>query len=176
MQTVRWVIDGYNLIRRNSRLSAIERRQGSAAARAFLEGELSRFRARKGRGHSVLVVYDGGSVSARNRVTTGLQVLYSGKKENADQRLLDEVRRMEGRMTVNVVTSDLQDIGGRLRGLQVQLYHTDQFSRELWPAGAPDFEDEKPKAPKGREIDFWMQEFGEGPAPSAEDDTTAGEG
>ncbi|MEM7164355.1 MAG: NYN domain-containing protein [Planctomycetota bacterium] len=163
MESVRWIIDGYNLIRREPRLSSVERRQGSAAARAFLDGELSRFRARKGRGHSVLVVYDGGAASARTQVASGFQAIYSGKNHTADLVILDEARKLEGRMAVRVVTSDVQDIGGRLRGLQVSVYSTHRFAQELWPAGSPDFEEEKPKPPKGRDVDFWLREFGEEP-------------
>ena len=60
------------------------------------ESELSRFRARKGRGHSVVVIYDGVDDQARSS-SKGLRIVFPPRGRNADDEILREARRMEGR-------------------------------------------------------------------------------
>lgn len=163
MRDVLWIVDGYNLIRRDPRLSRLERRTGTDAARAFLEGQLGLFRARKGRGHSVVVAYDGVEPSEGRSGRKGLRVLHASDGD-ADALILREARRAENLAEVNVVTNDVKDIVRRLRGLRINCVSVEEFGIDLWKgARKEESEDEaeKPKAPKGDEVDFWLREFGE---------------
>ena len=154
-----WIIDGYNLIRRDPRLSETERDYGAATARSRLESELSRFRARKGRGHAVVVIYDGVDDRARS-TRKGLRIVFPPRGRNADDEILREARRMEGRGDVRIVTSDVRDIRSRLRGLRISPYSSEEFAELLWE-GIDDaaHADEKPEDVTGAEVDYWLGEF-----------------
>lgn len=156
-----WIIDGFNLIRRDPELARLERDGSTGSARAFLEGQLGLFRAREGRGCSVLLVYDGsGASQGGGGARKGLRIAYSGREE-ADVLILAEARRAEGVTDVCVVTSDVQDIAGRVRGLRVRCWSVEQFRSRLWGNASLPSDAEKPKAPRGEEVDFWLREFGE---------------
>lgn len=165
MKQALWIIDGNNLIRRTATLATMERQHGLAAACAFLEAELNRFRARQGRGHSVVVVYDGVTPEAERVAGKGLRILHPRREGNADRLVLDEARRAEGRMEVHVVSSDRRDITSRLRGLRIRIHETAEFAARLWPRGEPGSgataeDPDKPPAPKGGEVNKWLREFG----------------
>ncbi|MGE3166073.1 MAG: NYN domain-containing protein [Planctomycetota bacterium] len=155
-----WIIDGFNLIRRDPQLSRLEREAGTDSARAFLESQLGLFRAREGRGTAVLLVYDGVGVEPGGGGSRkGLRIAYSGKND-ADGVILAEARRAEGIVDVCVVTSDTQDIAGRVRGLRVRCWSVEQFRGRLWGSASLPADAEKPKPPRGEEVDFWLREFG----------------
>lgn len=166
MRSTLWIIDGNNLIRRAASLAAIFEDRGMAEARAVLESELGLFRARQGRGHSIVVAYDGHPPDQPKRpVGKGLRVVYPPSGGDADRVVLDEARRAEGRLDVTVVTSDRADIAGRLRGLRVSIESSESFAGRLFvrasgsgSASTPG--EEKPSAPSGSQLDHWMKEFG----------------
>ena len=165
MQQVLWIIDGNNLIHRTATLAALQRESGFPAACAFLESELSRFRARQGWGHSVVVAYDGISGEAQRVAGKGLRIVRPQREGDADRLVLDEARRAEGRMEVHVVSSDRRDITGRLRGLRVQIHESAEFATQLWPRGDPGSDatpedPDKPPPPKGGDVNKWLREFG----------------
>ena len=159
-----WLVDAYNVIRRDPRLRAVEEERGTEAARLLLESQLRLLRAREGRGVTVAVAYDGTPPHGEGTSTVkGLRILYSGPGRSADDVILAEARRAEGRMQVKVVTSDLHDIARRLRGLRVEHVSVEEFTAELWKgsdrdraAGA-----EKPEEVSGHDVDFWLREFGD---------------
>ena len=159
---VLWIIDGNNVIRRLPHLAELAESQGMEAACRFLESALSAFRARQGRGHSVVVAYDrvdGVSVQRGK----GLRILTASRGGDADRIVLDEARRAEGRMEVNVVSSDRKDITNRLRGLRVKVHSAESFAPQILPKGgsAPtEVQEDKPKSPSAKEVDMWLEEFG----------------
>ncbi|MCA8962496.1 MAG: NYN domain-containing protein [Planctomycetes bacterium] len=166
-----WIVDGNNLIRRDPEYSRMLHRGSWEAASRALEGDLARFRRAQGRGHSVVVVYDGvEGPDSRDRSTKGLRILRAGDRTDADRLVLSEVQRHEGRTEVHVVTSDRQDIGSRLRGLRVIWHTVEEFVGELRRGRtrrqraterlAPEEPEEKPSAPSGHEIDHWLEIFG----------------
>ncbi len=168
MQTHLWIIDGYNLIRREPRLRDAEERHGTAGARAWLESRLIAFLGREGRGHAVALVYDGGPdpyrAPPRHRA---LRVLHPPRGRSADDLILAEARRAGGSAQVTVVTSDLADIGRALRGLRVRHQTVAEFAPLLFrgegadlPAGS-----EKPSTVDGKQVDEWLRRFGADAAP-----------
>lgn len=161
--SVLWIIDAYNVIRRDPTLRALEQGRGTAEARAILESQLGLFRARQGRGHSVVLAYDGHlPPGTATRSSKGLRICYASPGGNADQVVVAEARRAAGRTPVRVVSSDRQDITIRLRGLEVRCYSVEEFRPLLWPDEPGELaDDEKPDAPTGDEVDYWMRQFGE---------------
>lgn len=160
-----WIIDGNNVMRRDPSLAAIVEGTGIEAAERELLARLTRFRGRKGRGHSVVVAFDGVAGEPRRNVK-GLRVIHPRRGVDADRLVLEEARRAEGRMDVHVVSSDRKDIAQRLRGLRVSVHSVEEFRSMLSPrrgsgrdAGAE--EAEKPAPPKGADLDHWLREFGE---------------
>jgi predicted RNA-binding protein with PIN domain len=158
-----WIIDGNNLIHRDPRLRAILEQSGFEPARRFLEAELGR---RRGGGHRFHVVYDGGRVGR----TRGVSVAVARAGKTADEEILRLAREHPGGGTVRIVTSDRADIGRRLAGLSVEWVSVEEFRRVLWAPtgpGAPaagEAAGEKPGPPRGREVDRWLEAFGEGGA------------
>lgn len=156
-----WIIDGNNLIHRDPRLREILQQSGFEGARKFLEAELAR---RRGGGQRFHVVYDGGS--SRRSGAVSVAVARAGR--SADEEILRIARGQGGGGTVRIVTSDRADIGSRLPGLAVEWVSVEEFRRVLWAPtgpGAPTAEDaagEKPAAPRGREVERWLEAFGEG--------------
>ncbi|MEM7263890.1 MAG: NYN domain-containing protein [Planctomycetota bacterium] len=170
-----WIIDGNNLIQRDRTLRETLRRAGWDGACRTLESELAQLKRRKGRGTSVVVAYDGvAEHGERDRSTKGMRIVRAGVGRDADQVVLEEARRHEGRTQVHVVSDDRQDIGSKLRGLRVQWHSVEAFvttelrrrrggarSRGTSRSGGveEDPADEKPAPPKGAEVDRWLQIF-----------------
>lgn len=164
-----WIVDGNNFIHRDRELSGVLRRSGMESACKVLASELAAFRRRQGRGHSVVLVFDGVSEERSIRFK-GFRVLRPGPGQDADRLVLDEARRHEGRMHVHVITSDRADITTRLRGLDIICHSVEEFSHVLRPRRrrrvAPEPIEEaldKPAPPKGAEVDRWLEIFGEDP-------------
>ncbi len=164
-----WIIDGNNLLHRDPRLRAILQQSGFDAARRFLESELGR---RRGAGHQFHVVYDGGGGSSSGQVKIGV----ARPGTSADDEILRLARAHGGQQDLKVVTSDRHDIGLRLADLSVQWVSVEAFRKVLWDAGqipgggalraAAQAEEvnEKPRAPRGADVDHWLKEFGEEPS------------
>jgi len=156
---ITWIIDGNNLMHRDPRLRAILQQSGFEAARRFLEAELGR---RRQGGAHFHVIYDGGTGSRPSRVAT--DVAQSG--QSADDQILRLARERGGRgESLRVVTSDFNDIGSRLSGLSVEWVSVEAFRQVLWGqsrrdvASGEDRVEEKPRPPRGKEVDRWLQIF-----------------
>ncbi|MCI0652143.1 MAG: NYN domain-containing protein [Planctomycetes bacterium] len=166
MQGSVWIIDGYNVIRRDGRLRAEEAARGTPSARRMLEVALGAFRRAAGRGAAIVLVYDGAPDRDRSGGgAAGLRILYPPRGQKADDVILAEARRADGSKRVHIVTSDIRDIGSRLRGLRVEHISAEEFSRRLEEAAAPGAEDgaaEKPGAQSNSEVDLWLRRFGGG--------------
>ena len=99
------IIDGYNLIRQSSSLSPLDARSLEHGREALLE-RLAAYR--KVRGHPITVVFDGwGGFSpiSTEQSKQGVQVVYTGKGETADEWIKRRVKKVQYGA---VVTSDLE--------------------------------------------------------------------
>jgi len=88
--------------------------------------------------------------------------------QSADEQILRMARERGGRgESLRVVTSDFNDIGSRLSGLSVEWVSVESFRQVLWGQRRGDFGsaeegvDEKPRPPRGKEVDRWLQVFEE---------------
>ena len=157
-----YIIDGYNVLRR---IFAGEfARSSLAEAREFLERKLRAFRQAQGRDCRVLLVFDGQAVAFESpRGEAGFRILFSRAPRTADDVILDLCRDLEGRGEVCVVTSDLRDIGHRVRGLRCRHLTAEEFSDllEAGTRGAADPEvAERSRTPSSGEVDGWLRDFG----------------
>jgi predicted RNA-binding protein with PIN domain len=97
------IIDGYNLIRQSDSLSLVDARNLEQGRETLIERLVAY---KKIRGHPITVVFDGwGGVNLSSTRTRhkGIQVVYTGKGETADEWIQ---RRVEGVRYGAVVTSD----------------------------------------------------------------------
>ena len=95
---MRWLVDGYNVIRRAPDLAALER-QGLEAARRALCQRLARVA--QGSGDTFVVVFDGAGAGGSGLGPAGVRVLFSSARESAD-RVIARMARDGGA----VVSSD----------------------------------------------------------------------
>src|SRR5215813_11290457 len=81
---MRWLIDGYNLIRRSPELAAAERASLDAGRRALCH--LLAAAARR-RGDQFTVVFDGSGRGGADTASAGVSVVFSSARETADRVL-----------------------------------------------------------------------------------------
>jgi predicted RNA-binding protein with PIN domain len=158
-----FIIDGYNLLHRLRGVAAAGR--DLEAARGELERRLRAFLRAAERGTRVILVYDGARAGpGRRRGGEGLDVVFSRPPQSADDVVLELCRRFEGRGRIEVVTSDLQDIGIRLRGLECRHWTSEAFAahlaERLRPRGLQAGAGEKPRRTEPSEVDDWLRAFG----------------
>lgn len=98
------IIDGYNLIRRSTVLSAIE-------AASFERGRLELIRKlalyRQAKNHSITVVFDAGAsdnISIERDRLSGINILYSEMGQTADEVIISLARKLKNQAIV--VSSD----------------------------------------------------------------------
>ena len=139
-----WLIDGYNVIRRDPELSALDRRSLEDGRSGLLRLMAHAVRASS---DEFVVVFDGVRASGAPPSGRRVQVLFSRPPEKADDVLVRLARQRGPGATV--VTSDrtVQDAVRRGRGAVVS---ADSFlSRLTAPASADDEPDDEPRpAPK----------------------------
>ncbi|MCK5551768.1 MAG: NYN domain-containing protein [Deltaproteobacteria bacterium] len=100
----RLIVDGYNLIRQSSSLSAVESRDLQMGREALIR-QLSSYK--RVRGHEITVVFDGwrsGSLTESQKRERGILVVYSKRDEKADEVIKRMAKRF-GHGAV-VITSD----------------------------------------------------------------------
>jgi predicted RNA-binding protein with PIN domain len=177
-----FLIDGYNFLLRSFRF--LEAQHGLEAARAKLEVRLREFLRASGQRVRVVLVYDGakgfgraslGEYPAGGPSGGGLEVVFSLPPRTADEHILDACKRWKGPGTLTVVTSDLKDIAGRVRGPGLRHATSEEFAEMLDEAlkrpRAP-AEEEPPESSSGREkpspeeitpqeADDWLRIFSE---------------
>ncbi len=139
---MRWLIDGYNVIRRSSELSSRERESLEAGRRALCE-LLSR--AARARRDEFTVVFDGAGAGGSAGLA-GVRVIFSSARENAD--------RVLGRMAVAqggaVVSSDREVLRAATRGGAVAITAEEFLARlEALPRGTVTDADEAEKGANG---------------------------
>lgn len=167
--SITYIVDGYNLLPKL--LSEEERSRGLEKARALLEARLRAFRSSAGGRVRFVLVYDGACGTPGSRAgDPGFEVRFAKPPRKADDAILELCRELEGSRAVCVVTSDVADIGGRIRGLRVSRASSEEFARDviaaLGRARAPE-EEEKPRTPSPGEAESWVEEFGLARFPTA---------
>ncbi|MGQ9590013.1 MAG: NYN domain-containing protein [Planctomycetota bacterium] len=170
--SITYIVDGYNLLPKV--LSEEERSRGLEAARALLEARLRALRSSAGGNVRFILVYDGALGAPGSRTSEpGFEVHFAKPPRKADDAILELSRKLEGSGAVCVVTSDVADIGGRIRGLRVSRASSEEFARKVIAAlglGTAPKEGEKPRTPSAEEAESWVEEFGLArfpPAPAA---------
>ena len=140
---MRWLVDGYNVIRRDPDLAQQEARgleDGRAALLRVIAG------AARTSGDPFTVVFDGARRSGGAPAGGQVQVLFSRPPETAD----DVLRRLasELRSGAVIVSSDraVRDAAERAGAVAVT---TEQFLAALESGTEPDRDDDEPPPPRG---------------------------
>ena len=144
---MRWLIDGYNVIRRSPELSSRERESLEAGRRALCDLLSATARAS---GDAFTVVFDGAGAGGAGSGGPGVHVLFSSARENADRVLMRlareggavvsndrEVRQSVARAGAVVVTTDefLARLGAQGRAPAADLLDANLKDEEETPRG-----------------------------------------
>jgi predicted RNA-binding protein with PIN domain len=144
---MRWLIDGYNVIRRSPELSSRERESLEAGRRALCDLLSATARAS---GDAFTVVFDGAGAGGAGSGGPGVNVLFSSARENADRVLMRlareggavvsndrEVRQSVARAGAVVVTTDefLARLGAQGRAPAADLPDANLKDEEDTPRG-----------------------------------------
>lgn len=150
----RTILDGYNLAFRDEEPGAVPLEE----LRALF---LLRVDAARLPGSEVIVVFDGRPGPRRSPGTAeGLTVRYSRSPRTADDLIVSLVKR-EARGRTTVLTHD-RDLGRRVREAGGQVGDPAAFFRRPRRKNDSDRRRaEKPRAPKGAEIDEWERLIGD---------------
>ena len=160
-----YIIDGYNLLWKST--PDLMRTPKLEEARCGIEKSLQEFLSLGG-ASEVLLVYDGQGRGTRpGPGRTGLKVCFSQTGKTADDTILDLAQSYSGKGEVWIVSSDLKDINRRLGGARVRPMTSEKFlaalGEKLQSSRGGDRQaelpDEKPSAPKGKDIDRWLKDF-----------------
>ncbi|MBN1254516.1 MAG: NYN domain-containing protein [Deltaproteobacteria bacterium] len=130
------IIDGYNLIRQSDSLSFVDARNLEQGRETLIERLVAY---KKIRGHPITVVFDGwggGNLSSTRTRHKGIQVVYTGKGETADEWIQ---RRVGGVRYGAVVTSD-REIQEHAERAGLSAISSDAFERRMEAALAGDRE------------------------------------
>jgi predicted RNA-binding protein with PIN domain len=141
---MRWLVDGYNVIRRDSELAARER-ESLQAGREALCRLLST--AARLSGGQFTVVFDGDRGGGTTSGGEGVRVIFSSGRETADQ-----VLARQATAGVTVVSNDREVRGSATRAGAIAV-GADDFLARLRNAGRPhvpakDEDDDTPAPPK----------------------------
>lgn len=160
------IVDGYNVVHADSRLSRLARSDLEAARRELIR-RLSRYLESK----NVLltVVFDGhgGITDVEVEIPGRLQVMYSPSEQTADELILEILEAAANPREYVVVTSDMADIGRSARSIGASILKSPEFLARIEPRG--------PKRRNDRsgvtedDVDYWIRRFG------ASDDPDHGE-
>lgn len=142
-----YLVDGDNL------LGSWPGRRRSDAERRELAMQLGRLAHRWRR--RVLVVFDGQPPPS---TSFGSDVRFAGASRSADDLILDLLREQDERRGWIVVTSD-RSLGDQCRYLDARVQRCDVFRKRISAAS----ETEKPD--RVEDVDYWLEQFGEGGDP-----------
>lgn len=158
-----FLVDGYNVIRRNPELRAREDRRDLEAGREALLGRIlaSRLPARC----RVIVVFDGaGDMPAcALQSRAGLEVRFSRPPQNADQAILSILKSRHDNSSVVVVTAD-RELEWEAKKLGARVTDPEEWISAMMPHGPKQRKEdrgrpEKPVSTK-EEVGIWLEIFG----------------
>jgi predicted RNA-binding protein with PIN domain len=101
---MRWIIDGYNVIFSDARLSKLLRNDVEAARDELIVEIQSR---RSLTNDKVTLVFDGRYRATTDRISDNLTISFSTKGQTADDLIKEEIGRSTTRRSLCVVTNDL---------------------------------------------------------------------
>jgi predicted RNA-binding protein with PIN domain len=130
------IIDGFNVIRRDTYLSGIEAKNFYGAQSLLLE-RLARYRS--GTAHQITVVFDGRNSPNEHRSRNdqqGVKVIYSARGETADDVIRDLVAKAPARDQWTVVTAD-RDLAHSCRTLGVAIADPSVLIQRTQPSPSP---------------------------------------
>ena len=100
---MRWIVDGYNVILADRKLSKLLR-NSPEVAREELVIEIQR--SDRLRGQRVTIIFDGSIASSTERITENLEIRFSPPRETADDMIKREVGDQLRRRSLYVVSND----------------------------------------------------------------------
>jgi predicted RNA-binding protein with PIN domain len=133
---MRWLVDGYNVIRRDPDLAGREEESLEAGRTALLRVVAARARESQ---DDFTVVFDGARVGGGSPTAGRVQVLFSRPPRTADDELMRLARQLG--TGAAVVTSD-RKIQDAARRAGCAVVTAEQFLRELSTIGEPELEPE----------------------------------
>ncbi|MBV9282603.1 MAG: NYN domain-containing protein [Chloroflexi bacterium] len=142
------IVDGYNVIRADARLQALERTSLERAREVLVQTLASSPRLAN---DALTVVFDGKDGSRRHVHSHRLgrvELLYSGQGQSADEVIVQQARSLAGRDRVIVVSNDVE-VRERCRAAGCQVSGSENLLAQL-PGGfgssrVRDDEDEPPR-------------------------------
>jgi predicted RNA-binding protein with PIN domain len=144
---MRWLIDGYNVIRRDPGLRAAEAESLEAGRAALLRLVAAAARRTTDR---FTVVFDGARVGPRAALPGQIEVVFSPPGRTADDVLADRVRRAGAGGAV-VVSSD-RAVQGAARRARCEAVTAEEFVRQLGRGGCADDRDADEDAERGARV------------------------
>ncbi len=100
---MRWIIDGYNVILADHKLSKLMK-NSLELARDELAQEIRR--SGRFRGQRVTIIFDGRHSSSAERIAENLEIRFSPPRETADDLIKKEIGAQPGRRSLFVVSND----------------------------------------------------------------------
>jgi predicted RNA-binding protein with PIN domain len=153
------IIDGYNVIHADTRLSRLAGTDLNLA-RDELLGRLKKYL--KSKSLHVTVVFDGrGGLTDTDAVLPEkLQVLYSAGGHTADNLILEVLRESRNPREFIVVSSDQADIGREAGAMGAQVITSAGFLERISHSRRPESNEpyEKPH-PSQEDVEYWLDRF-----------------
>lgn len=156
------IVDGYNVMHADPALR-LQLEKDIEAARGALISRLDHYVQQKQ--VKMTVVFDGrGGLADSAAIIPGrLQVVYTPTGQSADQFIVETVAGHPSARSYIVVTSDMVDIGRRLRGLGAQVMTSPAFLDRLRrrpPGDAPESGNDAVEPLPEEDLAYWMKQFG----------------
>ena len=129
-----YLIDGYNVIRRDPRLREVENRQGLEAGRAALVSQLKTSAVLASTRTTIVFDGSGNVVSPTPSGHANLRIIFSRPPANADDTIVAMVRGNETPEQVVVVTAD-QELSWQVRKAGAAVVSSENFEALRRPLG-----------------------------------------
>ena len=157
-----YVIDGYNVIRRDTQLRATEAEHGLEEGRKTLLNQIADSRQLvKAR---VIVVFDGAAAGAAHRTQSprsGFAVVFSVPPQNADQRIVSILKSRHNDSSMTVVTAD-RELQWDVRKLGARAVDPADFIAQFFARKRPRLKPIEPPITTAKEIAWGIETFGDG--------------
>lgn len=153
---MKYLIDGHNLIGKLEGISLSDPDDEAA-----LMSRLRRYAARTG--DHLTVFFDGGLPGGPSRdLSSGrVKVIFAPAGQPADPLIIQRIRRIQDRQGIVIISSDRAILEAAARH-RVLAQKSEAFAAQLEtspPAERPP--DPRQVPPSGKEVEAWLQEFGE---------------
>ncbi|MDD5260089.1 MAG: NYN domain-containing protein [bacterium] len=129
-----YLFDGYNVINKIPELKRFFPKELQRAREALVEYLASR-RSCLGQDCEIKIIFDarkGNQALARQQIVKGICLLFADSGQEADDLIIDEVRRQYQHQQIKVVTND-NKIGNNVRAYKAKLLQVEELVRLLNP-------------------------------------------